>query len=644
MGTAGHIDHGKTTLVRALTGVDCDRLDEEKQRGITIVLGFAPLDLPGGLRVGVVDVPGHERFVRTMVAGAGGVDVALLVVAADEGVMPQTREHLHVLRLLQVPELVVALTRSDLVDEELLELAELDVRDLLDDTPWADAPVLPVSGLTGNGIGPLRDALVEAVGRLPEPVSTPVFRMPVDRAFSIRGFGTVVTGTTRDGALHGGGTLEVLPGRHKVRIRGIQVHGEDAQRVHRGQRVALNLQGVDSKLVPAGAWLATPGAVASSDRLDVRFDLLADTPRPLENNTRVRLLLGTAEVLATVRLMDPEGGPAPEAILPGEPALAQLALSEEIGAVAGDRFVLRSESPVLTLGGGVILDPEPPLLRRRERRAAARLHAVLAAADARGTDRVAALLERHAGSALDVRALRRRLPLSAGDPGEDAAAAGDRVVAVPSDPPSWIWSGVVARWIEPAQAAIDAHHRDHPLLDGPLVNEVRQALVPPPEARVFDALLPRLSADAGIERRGPRLARPEHRGEPDADAAAALDRLVERLEEGGVHPPHLEDAAEGLALPPDAVGWLVARGRLLRVRDDFFVGAQSFADLVRGVAAFMASGAPMTPVDFKEISGLTRRHAMPFLEYLDREKVTVRRANERSLGPGAARWLDGDTT
>ena len=185
---------------------------------------------------------------------------------------------------------------------------------------------------------------------------------------------------------------------------------------------------------------------------------------------------------------------------------------------------------------------------------------------------------------------------------------------------------------------------DHPLLDGPLVNEVRQALVPPPEARVFDALLPRLSADAGIERRGPRLARPEHRGEPDADAAAALDRLVERLEEGGVHPPHLEDAAEGLALPPDAVGWLVARGRLLRVRDDFFVGAQSFAELVSGVAAFMASGAPMTPVDFKEISGLTRRHAMPFLEYLDREKVTVRRANERSLGPGAARWLDGDAT
>ena len=644
MGTAGHIDHGKTTLVRALTGVDCDRLDEEKQRGITIVLGFAPLDLPGGLRVGVVDVPGHERFVRTMVAGAGGVDVALLVVAADEGVMPQTREHLHVLRLLQVPELVVALTRSDLVDEELLELAELDVRDLLDDTPWADAPVLPVSGLTGNGIGPLRDALVEAVGRLPEPVSTPVFRMPVDRAFSIRGFGTVVTGTTRDGALHGGGTLEVLPGRHKVRIRGIQVHGEDAQRVHRGQRVALNLQGVDSKLVPAGSWLATPGAVASSDRLDVRFDLLADTPRPLENNSRVRLLLGTAEVLATVRLMDPEGGPAPEAILPGEPALAQLALGEEIGAVAGDRFVLRSESPVLTLGGGVILDPEPPLLRRRERRAAARLHAVLTAANARGTDRVAALLERHAGIALDVRALRRRLPLSAGDPGEDAAAAGDRVVAVPSDPPSWVWSGVVERWIEPAQAAIDAHHRDHPLLDGPLVNEVRQALVPPPEARVFDALLPKLSAEAGIERRGPRLARPDHRAEPDADAAAALDRLVERLEEGGVHPPHLEDAAEGLALPPDAVGWLVARGRLLRVRDDFFVGAQSFAELVRGVAAFMASGAPMTPVDFKEISGLTRRHAMPFLEYLDREKVTVRRANERSLGPGAARWLDGDAT
>ena len=640
VGTAGHIDHGKTTLVRALTGVDCDRLDEEKQRGITIVLGFAPLDLPGGLRVGVVDVPGHERFVRTMVAGAGGVDVALLVVAADEGVMPQTREHLDVLRLLRVPELVVALTRTDLVDEELLELAELDARDLLEGTPWEAAPMVGVSAVTGEGVEGLRQALADAVARLPPPVETPVFRMPVDRSFSIRGFGTVVTGTTRDGALDGGGTLEVLPGREKIRIRGIQVHGQDAARVGRGQRVALNLQGVDSKLVPAGSWLASPGAVACSDRLDITFDLLADTPRPLDNNARVRLLLGTAEVLATVRLMDPDGGPAPESVLPGARGLAQLALEEEIGAVAGDRFVLRAESPVITLGGGSILDPEPPLLRRRERGAAARLHAILADPDAPGTRRVAALLERHVGDALAVPELRRRLPLSAGDPAQDAAAAGGEVVAVASDPPSWVWAGAIARWSIRAQEVVDRHHAAHPLLDGPLINEVRQALVPPPTPRVLDALLGRLCATAGVERRGPRLARPNHAALPDPAAEQALAALVARLEEGGFHPPKMDDAALGLALPPDAIGWLVAQGRLVRVTDDFYVAAPPFAKLVRDLAAFMQDGQTMTPVDFKEISGLTRRHAMPFLEYLDREKVTVRRGNERTLGPGSSRWLE----
>ncbi len=624
--------------MRALTGVDCDRLDEEKQRGITIVLGFAPLQLPGGTRVGVVDVPGHERFVRTMVAGAGGVDVALLVVAADEGVMPQTREHLDVLRLLQVPELVVALTRADLVDEELLELAELDVQDLLEGTEWADAPILAVSGITGQGIEALGVALEEAVGRLPSAGETPIFRMPVDRSFSIRGFGTVVTGTTRDGALDGGGTLEVLPGRSKVRIRGIQVHGEDASAVGRGQRVALNLQGVDSKLVPPGAWLATPGALACSDRLDVSFDLLKDTPRPLANNTRVRLLLGTAEVLAVVRLMDPDGGPAPEYVLPGERGLAQLALVEEIGAVSGDRFVLRSESPVITLGGGAILDPEPPLLRRRLRSAAAGLHAVLADPKATGGQRVAALLRRHSGEALNVPTLRRRLPLNAGDPAAHAADAGGDVVPVASDPPSWVWAGVVERWANPACAVVDAFHREHPLLDGPLVAEVRQALLPPPAPKVLDALLDRLCAAAGLERGGPRRARPEHRPGPEAAAAAVLQELVDRLQDGGFHPPKMSEAEYGLELPPDAVTWLVAQGRLVRVTENFYVAAQPFAELVNAVAAFIDAQGAMTPVNFKEISGLTRRHAMPFLEFLDREKITVRRGNERTLGTGADKW------
>lgn len=635
IGTAGHIDHGKTTLVRALTGVDTDRLDEEKRRGITIVLGFAPLQL-GERTVGVVDVPGHERFVRTMVAGAGGVDVGLLVVAADEGVMPQTREHLDVLRLLRVPELVVALTRTDVADPDLAELAELDVRDLLDapDLPWTDVPVLPVSGVTGDGVPALRAALEDAIERLPSRPTSSVFRMPVDRAFTIRGFGTVVTGTSRDGALRGGTTLEILPSRQSVRVRGMQVHGADATHVTAGQRVALNLQGLDAEAVPPGSWLATPGALAVSPQVDVQVRLLGDAPLP--NNARVRFLSGTAEVLATLRLVAADGGAAPEELEPGTAAFAQLALEEPVGAVAGDRFVIRRESPLETLGGGVVLDPEPAPLRRRERPAVARLLSVLADPDASTDDRIAALLRRHAGEALDRSALRRRLPLHAGA----IEPAHPEVVAVRSDPPSWAWSHAADAWVDTVRATVAEHHAAHPLLDGPLLAEVRQALRPVPEARLFEALLPRLLAVAELDLRGPRLALRGHDAMPTGPVAETLDTFVDRLEAGGVHPPPLDEATRGLELPPDALAWLIQQGRILRVADDFYVARGPFVALVGRIGEFVSQNGTMGPTDFKDISGLTRRHAMPFLEFLDRERVTVRAGNGRTMHPDARHWTD----
>jgi selenocysteine-specific elongation factor len=634
VGTAGHIDHGKTTLVRAMTGVDCDRLGEEKRRGITIVLGFAPLELPGGRKAGVVDVPGHEKFVRTMVAGAGGVDIGLLVVSAEEGVMPQTREHLDILSMLGVPELVVALTRADLVDEELIELAELDARELLEDSPWPDAPVVPTSGITGQGIPDVLEALGAAADRLPAREQGEVFRMPVDRSFSIKGFGTVVTGTTRDGHLAGGETVEVLPGRRPLKIRGVQVHGEQRGEVGRGSRVALNLQGVDPSAVPAGSWLATPKALACGDRLDVVFDLLESAPWPLSNNARVRFLCGTAELIAVVRLMDPEGGPAPEELEPGFPGLAQLALEEEAGAVTGDRFVLRIESPMITIGGGVILDPEPPLLRRRERKAAAELHSVLADPKAPPAARVGALLRRCSGEALDLYALRRRLPPRVGDAAKaarEAVEAGD-AAQLTSDPPSWTWTGVVDAWVGPLRAYIQAHHEDHPLLDGPRLAEVRQALVPPPTDRVFEALVPTLCGAAELERRGDRLARSGHLPEPDEEGRQQIDRFLDRLIEGGTHPPPVEWASSGLVLPPDALLWLVDRGEVLRITEDYYVARGPFRDLVRRLVAAMGSAPDgvLSPQAFKEISGLTRRHAIPFLEFLDRQRITSRTPQGRA--------------
>ena len=629
IGTAGHIDHGKTTLIRALTGVDCDRLDEEKKRCITIVLGFAPLTLSDGQRAGVVDVPGHERFVRTMVAGAGGVDIALLVVSAEEGVMPQTREHLDILNMLRVPQLVVAVTRADLVDEELLELAELDAQELLAETPWPDAPVLAVSGLTGQGVPALLQALTDAAATLPQAPAGPAFRMAVDRSFSLRGFGTVVTGTTRDGVLNDETALEVLPGRTPVRVRGIQVHGEGVDRVVPGTRVALNLQGIEPSRAPAGAWLAARGSLASSDRLDVEVLLLAEAPRPLPNNARVRFLYGTAEVLATVRLLDGEGGPAPLELLPGETGLAQLALEHEIAAVASERFVLRAESPVITLGGGRVLDPSPPLLRRRGRAAAAAALRTLRALDASDGDRVEALLARSPGAVVTVDELRQRLPRGLPLMETLTGLQGARAVAL--SPDRWAWTGLLERWRAPVEALIDRHHTEHPLLTGPLLGELRQALRPEPDDRLFAACVPLMEQRWDLLARSGRLGRMQHTGEPEAESRAVLDELVARFATGGTTPAPPQEIIGALRLPPDALLWLLAQGELVKITDDFLVARAPYRDLVQRVVAHTHAEGLLTPAAFKELSGLTRKHAIPFLEHLDRERILSRTTEGRAL-------------
>lgn len=551
--------------------------------------------------------------------------------------MPQTREHLDILSLLEVRELVVALNRIDAVDEELAELAELDARDLLEGTPWEDCPVVPVSGLTGEGIAELRSAIEAAVDRLPPRTMSAVFRMPIDRSFSIRGFGTVVTGTTRDGQLSGGSQVEVFPSRERVKIRGIQVHGEAAESVGSGQRVALNLQGVDPSSVPAGGWLATPGALACSEQVDVRLSLLESAARPLPNNSRVRFLCGTGEVLATVRLMAEDGGPAPKELAPGDSSFAQLALTKATATVAGDRFVLRNESPLVTLGGGTILDPEPPLLKRRNRQPAAALHRVLNKGSSSLSERIVALLERHAGAALDLSALRRRLPIGVSSVRETADSIPE-VAALRADPPAWAWAGVVQRWAEPVANYVTHHHVAHPLLDGPLHSELRRTLTPVPDSRLFDALLVVLCEATGLERRGSRLAYPGHTAAPDTAAQEAIATVVRRLEAGGVHPPPMSEALAGLDLPPNTQTWLVETGAVLRVTEDFYVARGPFLQLVESIKTHVETHGPMSPSDFKEISGLTRRFAMPFLEFLDRQQVTVRKGNGRTMHERGSQW------
>ena len=358
MGTAGHVDHGKTALIKRLTGVDTDRLKEEKERGITIELGFASLTLPGGRTLGVVDVPGHERFVRNMVAGAAGIDLVVLVIAADEGVMPQTREHLHICTLLGIRKGFVALTKIDMVDEEWLELVREDVRMFLRGTFLEDAPVVPVSSLTGAGFPELLLIIGKTADEVEEGADVGLFRLPVDRVFTIKGFGTVVTGTLVSGKVGTGEEVEISPFGLRARVRGIQVHNRTVETAEAGQRTAINLQGIDREMVERGHVLTGPGSLTASQRLDCIYRHLSGAGRKLKNRTLVRFHTGTSEVMARMILLDRDE------LEPGEECCVQLVLEAPLAAVAGDRFVVRSYSPVTTIGGGVIVDPLPAKHKR----------------------------------------------------------------------------------------------------------------------------------------------------------------------------------------------------------------------------------------------------------------------------------------
>jgi selenocysteine-specific elongation factor len=364
VGTAGHIDHGKTALVKALTGIDADRLKEEQERGITIDIGFADLAI-GDIRFGFIDVPGHERFVNNMLAGAHGIDLVMLVVAADESIMPQTREHFDICRLLHVKSGLVALTKSDLVDDELRELAQAEVADFVRGSFLDEAPIIAVSSRTGEGIEELKAALVELAASVEPKATSAVPRLPVDRAFSIRGFGTVVTGTLITGELKVGEEVEVLPGGVRSRIRNLQVHGRDTEVALAGQRTAVNLQGLNIEQVPRGSMLAPAGRLRTSSMIDARLDLLEGAAHPLAQRGRVRLHHGTAEVMARVVILRGEQSASGDEIedlryiSPGESRLVQLRLEEPIATLPGDRFIIRSYSPQVTIGGGVVIHALP---------------------------------------------------------------------------------------------------------------------------------------------------------------------------------------------------------------------------------------------------------------------------------------------
>jgi selenocysteine-specific elongation factor len=631
VGTAGHIDHGKSSLVLALTGIDPDRLKEEKARGITIDLGFAHWQRED-LNVAFVDVPGHERFVKNMLAGVGGIDAVLLVVAADEGVKPQTREHLDICRLLAVPRGVIALTKADLVDPEMLELVQLDVAELVAGTTLSVAPVIAVSATTGQGIDALKDTLAALAAGVPCRDQDGASRLPVDRVFSMKGFGTVATGTLTNGRLAVDDALEITPGGQAVKVRGVQVHGARRQLAVAGERVAVNLSGVEVADLVRGQVLAMPGTLPTTSVLDVVLAVLPSAPA-VRHGARVRFHQGTAEVLARVSMVGPSVDGVAPSIAPAGSGVARLRLESPAGVTRGDRFVLRSYSPSVTIAGGQVLDPAPPRLGVRAeatRQRLARLRAPLEGAN--GEEEALRIFVEDA-AAWGVRA--HDLAARAGGHSSVGREAFARLL---SHPDAWqvgdrlllrTWRQTLARAVT---AALAAHHDSQPLSDGVSREEIRERVLGRAHPDVATAILEALHAEGKIRGRE-RLAL-EGRGVTlTGEEIAAQAAVAEACRAAGLAPPD----ADGLAVRTGLAPALVARVTQLLIRQQVLVRIESFvfhrdalARLKAEVVGLKAGGPARVDVaGFKDRFGLTRKFAIPLLEYLDRERVTRRAGDSR---------------
>ena len=628
VGTAGHIDHGKSSLVRALTGIDPDRLKEEKARGITIELGFAHAPIGDGVVASFVDVPGHERFVRAMLAGVGGIDVVLLVVAADESVMPQTREHFDICRLLGVTRGIVVLTKCDAADATAIEVAALEVRELVAGSFLEDAPMLPVSAVTGEGLDALRAALTATAHVVPARARGGAARLPVDRAFSMKGFGTVVTGTLVAGGVAVDDELTLLPSGARVKVRGLHVHGQPRPTAVAGERVAMNLSGVEVGEVPRGAVVSADGALMPSRRIDARLTLLPGAA--LKHGARVRVHHGTAEALARVSVAGASG-----VVSPGGAADVRLRFETPAVVTRGDRFIIRSYSPLVTIGGGVVLDPLPPRAGVRTARGVARMAALQRRADASDDVRAAlGVMVADAGLAgVPVAALRPR----AGAALEALTAALQALAREGALVLGGEWvvdAGVAHAPVAAVLAGLAAFHRDSPLAAGMPLEAVRgrwfNALPPP----VFDKIVAELVA-AGTVTATDTLALAAHRVTLSAEEMQVFEWLDRRFATAGFSPPDgaslAAESRRAPALVDRVVQLMVKQKRLIRV--DTLVFHRDVLDrLKQEVAARKVAGGGAATVDvksFKDTYDVSRKFAIPLLEYLDRERVTRRAGDVR---------------
>ena len=628
LGTAGHIDHGKTSLVKALTGIDTDRLKEEKARGITIELGFTHFELPGDIHFGIVDVPGHEKFVRAMVSGVGGMDLVMLVIAADEGIMPQTREHMDILKLLGVKNGLVALSKCDMVDQEWQDLVIEEVHEFVADSFLADSPIVPLSARTGAGIENLKTELTRLAEKASGKNLEGSFRLPVDRVFTMAGFGTVVTGTLLSGEINVGDELELLPSGREGRVRGIQAHGHKTDLGLAGQRLAVNLHGIDLNEVKRGDVVVPRGVFKTTRAVDVRLDYLDSAPKELKHRAKVRLHSATYEVQAQVNLLDRN------ALQPGDSAYVQLRFSEPVLLLSGDRYILRISSPAATIGGGTVLDPFPPSRRRRNEEALSLLNSL----EQLEYQRISALIISQSllsGISFDEILLRSAMPRKSLETTLTALLSSGDIIQMIREPRTFLAKDAFTKLQQGLVNEVTDFLDANPHKEGIGKEELKTRLPKRSDPRFFTPLLTALERDRFIipERDIVRLPGISARKDPAEPGLA--NKVMAILQEKGIEPPTVNEIAYHLKCDQKTIREILLNsgrsGQVVRVSNDLFYSFEAMNSLRNKLISCLRDNNEITPTVYREVTGLSRKYLIPLLEFFDSEKITIRVGDKRVL-------------
>ncbi len=628
LGTAGHIDHGKTSLIKAVTGIDTDRLKEEKLRGITIELGFASMDLPSGQHLGIVDVPGHEKFVKHMVAGATGIDIVALVIAADEGVMLQTREHMEICSLLGIKHGFVALTKIDLVDQEWLELVLDDIKEFLRGTFLEDSPIVPVSSVTGKGIPEFIKTLDELSALIPMRTSTGLFRLPVDRVFSMKGFGTVITGTLISGSIHIGDTVMIYPSGITSKVRGIQVHNQNLNIAEAGMRTAINFQGLEKSSVTRGEVLSTPDGLRPSFMIDVLVHYLDSNNKSAKNRTRIRFHTGTSEVLGILILLDKDE------LLPGETALAQIRLDSPVAVVKDDRFVIRSYSPIRTIGGGHILNPIPQKHKRFKPEVIKLLKGVV--------DNIPEeIISSHADNSgyvgvsfADLKIM-TNLPEKQLDNTIQGLLSKKTILCFDRENRIYIHNNGIEKLEKETLDYLSNYHKSNPLKAGMPKEELRSKFPFALGAKLFNLMLDRMIKNKLLIQEENTVHLSSHTVSLKVDQADIRTKMLDAYLKSGLTPPYFKELSRSFDIDSkqakDVLILLVDEGLLLKVKEDLYFHAEAVNELKKRLVDYLKSHGEITTPQFKEMASVSRKYLIPLIEYFDSTNVTLRVGDSRKL-------------